>query len=549
MRAGALAISAACLALGCTGAKPGGGGGTSGDRFVLFATTEVEGTIEPCGCTSDPMGDIARYAALVEATRREGVPVVVVDGGSLLYTQKTLAPAATAQEQLKASLLVSLFGQPLGAAAIGLGPHDLALGPSAVKPPRQALNLGAEAHVALAPPALVDAGAVRVGIFGVVSPAAVSGAGDPAAAATGAVADLRGRGARVIVALAYMDRMEAVQLARKVSGIDFMVVGRGAPEPDKVRDVSQQVGQTYLVQPANRGQVVSRLDVAVRGAGAPFVDAVGEGRIGAVKKRLAGLRADIALWEKQADADASFLSEKRREAGELEAELGELTRSPLRVPAQGSWFTLTQVRVRKALACDGKVVAAKVAYDRAAGQANVEAAKKMAPPPPPPPGTPTYVGMDECESCHQKAVAFWKTTVHARAWATLEKVGKQLDHDCTTCHVTGWGEPGGATMAKTEGLRDVQCEVCHGPGSIHVDKLGKDNPRTIVKTPRADRCGACHTPEHSDTFKFEAYLRDVTGPGHGEALRRSLGDGATGHVLRSAALEKAGREIGAGCPR
>src|SRR4029453_7636268 len=103
--------------------------------------------------------------------------------------------------------------------------------------------------------------------------------------------------------------------------------------------------------------------------------------------------------------------------------------------------------------------------------------------------------------------------------------GEQFNDECTSCHVTGWGEPGGATMAQNELLRDVQCEVCHGPGSIHADKLGKDRPRTIVKTPRADRCAVCHTPDHSDTFKFEPYLRDVTGPGHGEAVRRTLGDG------------------------
>ena len=34
-------------------------------RLTIFYTAEIHGTPEPCGCTSDPLGDVARYAALV----------------------------------------------------------------------------------------------------------------------------------------------------------------------------------------------------------------------------------------------------------------------------------------------------------------------------------------------------------------------------------------------------------------------------------------------------------------------------------------------------
>ncbi len=52
-------------------------------------------------------------------------------------------------------------------------------------------------------------------------------------------------------------------------------------------------------------------------------------------------------------------------------------------------------------------------------------------------------------------------------------------------------------------------------------------------------CTGCHTEQHSDTFQYEAYLRDILGPGHGAAARTKLGNGATGHELRSAALARA----------
>ena len=96
----------------------------------------------------------------------------------------------------------------------------------------------------------------------------------------------------------------------------------------------------------------------------------------------------------------------------------------------------------------------------------------------------------------------------------------------------------------------MQCETCHGPGSIHVAKGGEEKPLAITTTPAADLCASqCHTHEHSDTFQHDAYLRDITGPGHAPKFRAKLGDGPTGHDLRTAALDKAGRTLGAGCIR
>jgi hypothetical protein len=65
-------------------------------------------------------------------------------------------------------------------------------------------------------------------------------------------------------------------------------------------------------------------------------------------------------------------------------------------------------------------------------------------------------------------------------------------------------------------------------------------PETIVRAAPIDVCLECHTPEHSDTFDYGAYLRDILGEGHGAPERAKLGAGPTGHELRAAGLEKAG---------
>jgi hypothetical protein len=294
--------------------------------------------------------------------------------------------------------------------------------------------------------------------------------------------------------------------------------------------------------------VVSRLEIAVRGGG-PFADAVGAARLPIMEGKLADAKEELARFEKDPSADKGFVASKKQEIAALEKDLAGLRTSPLRIPDKGSWFTLEQVRVRRKLACDVETQAKKKELDKAIGQVNLAEAKKKGPPARPPKGTAGYVGMEECTFCHKEAAAFWKTTVHARAWQTLVSVGKDADYDCVKCHVTGWEEPGGANLAFNESLRDVQCEVCHGPGSLHVAADGKEKKSSLVRAPPEDVCLRCHTHEHSDTFDYQAYLRDVTGKGHGEAFRGKLGAGKVAHELRAAALAKAGREIGAGCQK
>jgi hypothetical protein len=355
----------------------------------------------------------------------------------------------------------------------------------------------------------------------------------------------------VVVALAHVKRPAARRLAREAPGIDLVLVGQDAP--DQAPPAAEAVGASFLVTPANRGQVIARVDLHFDPAGGPLTDAIGPDRAAAegqaLERRIAKLEEDLAAWSKAPDAEPAFLERNRADLEAMKKERRALVERPLRAPASGSWFVLRQVAIRKGLPCDAAVVAEKRKLDLAVGEANREAAKDERPAPVAA-GRPHYAGVEECGYCHKAQVAFWSKTRHAQAWETLVDVGKQWNRDCIGCHVTGWLEPSGSTLAANESLREVQCEVCHGPASLHVDADGKDRPRTIDKGPAADLCASrCHTAEHSDTFALEAYLRDVTGPGHAEALRRKLGDGPTGHELRAAAMEKAGRGLGASCPK
>lgn len=521
--------------------------------FTVFAVAEMRGQIGPCGCTTDPLGDISRTAALVERARAAG-PVMFVDAGSLLYSRAPIPAAMVTQEALKADLLAETYRKALKIDAVGLGPADLPQGPDHLRLPRMASNAS---DVSAQPPRVIDVGGAKAGVFGVIAEGAVTGVklGDPVAAGKQAVASLRGQGAQVVIGLVQAaSKKDAVKLVRDIGGIDLAVAGLGleAPEPDRIEIEPQRVGDGWLVVPANRGQIVSRLDVTVRGPG-PLADAIGAGaaapKLARLDKQLAALDADLAAFAADKSADARFVTQKQQERAQLAAERDRLKAHPLAVPAQGSYFTLEQVRINKTLACDTTVQDAVSAFYRQTGEANVKAAAGIAVPKPPK-GQAGYTGTESCSDCHADAVAFWEKTVHATAWKTLEDRGQQFDLECIGCHVTGWDKPGGSSLGHNDKLRDVQCETCHGPGSIHVAKGGLEKPAAIALAPAPDLCATqCHTKEHSDTFQREAYLRDVIGPGHGEAARKKLGDGPTGAQLRKAGLDKAGRTLGAGCTR
>src|SRR5690349_522098 len=56
------------------------------DTFTLLLTTNLQGYVEPCGCTPDPLGGIGRLSAVVdEAKRAFDNRILLLDAGNLLF--------------------------------------------------------------------------------------------------------------------------------------------------------------------------------------------------------------------------------------------------------------------------------------------------------------------------------------------------------------------------------------------------------------------------------------------------------------------------------
>jgi len=510
-------------------------------RAVVFYAAETHGMLEPCGCTSDPLGDFARVTALVRtvAGRKQGA--LFVDAGGLTYPSEAFSEKKQPAAELRAEFLAREIEKlPFGGSAVGAS--DLARGPGSVAPKRLAVNL---AGPFVEPSHIATVGAIKIGVLGIVDPEVAATAGlsaqEPVTAAQQEVARLRASGAEVIVLLAPVERQLARNLAR-TTGADFVVVGKNVGQ-GMAR--AESVGTAYVVAPAEELQRVGRLDIVLRGKEARLADqslvdagsvAQNKERLAELDRLLARLDADIARWQKEAGSDPGFVAAKLSECDELRAERARIGDGRWRAPASGSYFTNSLIPIRRTLPRDPALSASMHKLDRAIGAANLGMAE---PPVPAEPGRASYVGDEKCVSCHKPSARFWKRTVHAQAWKTLVDVGKEAHDDCVSCHVTGYGEVGGSSLGYTRGLQDIQCEVCHGPGSIHVEKRGKESPFAgRLKTPESV-CVHCHNEKHSDTFHYEAYLRDVIGPGHGEDARDALGAGPTGKSLRHAAQARA----------
>ena len=536
-------------------------------RFTLFYTAEVHGTLEPCGCTSDPLGDVARYASVVRAARKQSGDILLVDAGGLSFPEGGSGSRERAGNELRAAFLETELGK-LGLVAPGLADTDIAPGPlHLVTPPRMAVNLKFAAGVKTAPSVLRTIGGIKIGVLGVVDPAvattALSGrVEDPVVAARREAQRLRTGGAEIVIVLAPVERAVARRIAREAR-VDFVVCGRqvgaGSPRADVVPHSSdltpeEKLGlkddnvritlspdirpDAFLLTPSDELQRVGRLDVVLRGHG-PLVPA-GSPETATMRKAelardIADIDANLARWSRQG-INSTFVAGMRQRREALVAEQARLTASPSGPPVEGSYFINTLIPLSRSLPRDPAIAAAMHGLDAKIAKVNVANA---APPPPAEPGRPSYVGMDKCASCHKQAAALWRTTVHAHAWKTLVDGGKQADYKCVGCHVTGYGEIGGSSLGYARRLENVQCETCHGPGSAHVGGKGLEEPPAIRRETPASVCTGCHNEHHSDTFNYNAYLRDVLGPGHAASARARLGDGPTGHALRSAALAKA----------
>lgn len=163
-----------------------------------------------------------------------------------------------------------------------------------------------------------------------------------------------------------------------------------------------------------------------------------------------------------------------------------------------------------------------------------------------------YIGVEACGKCHKRdstgnQLAKWRETRHANAFATLaspkalevaEERGiddPQKDERCVRCHVTAYGVDPSLIAPVAEGKRGlvaedgVQCESCHGPGSLYKKRKIMKSRETAVAAglliPDEKTCTACHnkdSPMYKE-FDFEEMKKKIIHPNPKKAAE-AVGD-------------------------
>ena len=551
-----------------------------GKQIAIAYSSNMLAEYEQCGCPVHPQGGLARRATLLDRARAESDAVLVLDAGDLLLPAGPLpppardgAPPARNLDEVtrRAHLMLGALAR-LGVAAFAPGEHDLAIGPALLR------RLLAEHHIPAVsanltddrgdplfdPDRLLDLAGVKVGVFGIITAAPEDAAlwsawglaaSDPVASATREVGSLRARGAAIVIALVHAGTHDQAQaILRAVPGIDWAVLGHSAmnfetPEP---------IGSARALEAMSGGRDFGRLDLHLVGGDPRAV--VDRGRHAQLRAILGDHQRQIAELRARAEEQPPVLQARTAERiARLEKAIADDQVQLAAHPAEirGSWFENQILPLDAGIADQPGVATLVAAYNResqrrASAGLPVGVAVRSGRNDPHAPVHPraapapaeklAYLGTAACGACHAAALALWKNTAHGRAFATLEKKGRERDPACVGCHVTGYLRPGGTAdvrIAATR-LRDVGCEACHGPGADHRDAvmirpqirpdlrpdlrpaLAAHAPAPTARPGSFQRevpalvCLGCHTPDQTGgDFEYGEYLKAILGPGHG----------------------------------
>jgi hypothetical protein len=474
----------------------------------------IAGAIEPCGCVKDMLGGVNHFAALLKSDSAPNR--LVLGAGPMLFRDPVLDAKEKDQDLLKARALADALAG-LGMRGWAPGANDFAGGGellSSVTKDRLTLFASNLHAGGFSGARVFELGGERVGVAGVVASRLGQNAPgnvlDARASLTAASEALDAQGAHVKVALLSLPRGEALRLAEAVPGFQVALVANPLEEGETNDKPTppERVGDTLVVQPQNHLQSVAVVDLFVKDGKYVFADATGveaeEKRV-SLAARADDLKVAIARGANEADRAA-----RKRDLESVRAELAALAK-PRPLP-EGSAFRYELVPVKEALGSEPKSEALLATYYKAVNEHNRETFKDLLPPPVAP-GQSSYVGVEACTTCHQSEREFWNRTPHHGAYATLANQNKQFNLDCVGCHVTGYEAPGGSTVTHVDKLTDVQCEVCHGPGSRHI---GSPEDKALISIPERTLCaGKCHHPPHVHAdWSADAVWSVIVGPGH-----------------------------------
>ena len=482
---------------------------------VLAYLSGLYGNLEPCGCTSNPLGGLDRIAAHIAELQKSYRLALVVVGNTFYDPQK--GPAHLLEQAEQRADTIAAWLQKLKPLAIAAGPNDLSESHRA-----RVLELAKRYQLPLLQgPYETPSGRLADSSLHQIGPLTLSFIG--ASGSVEAEAESYSTAARkmwraradVVVGLTGLLGKKVAGLARGIKGVTVIL---GTTEGENQDPLVE--GGSLVALGKSKGQYLGLIRFypkkdpryPQRAYEWVFNDenrkkkkSLGD-RMEAMKARIKSMEPGLAR-----EARAQRLAK-------LEAELkGMVPQTP-----QGSFMTWSAHPMDKSLTPPGWAKAMLASYNRSLCASSLAATADRECEAAPDPKN-HYVGTERCAACHPDDLKVHQQTKHATAWKTLTDAGKECDLGCIGCHSVGFEKPGGyCRLEDAEKNKNVGCENCHGPGGGHAKSPFKkeDWGSLFVAKPGEAICVECHNKEHSDLFDFKAYLPRVLGPGHGLPLEK-----------------------------
>lgn len=473
-----------------------------GLQGAVVITGEMDGYLDPCGCTEGQLGGLGRRYDLFERMRNQKIPVTKIDLGSLT---KYPSGERGGLDQAKVKFDTALKALTMMKYdAVTLSPEDLKLGIdhtlSVYLNQKDQLRF-LSANVKFAPDlaeafagtiqdsVITQTGPYKIGVTAILDPAAFDKLKDPQRV----MLEVRPPESVLPATLSQLEAGSDLQilmvqgppklaraLAELYPGFDVVVSTSEYADPDGNPEMLNN-GVTQLITVGLKGKYVG-----VVGLFAPE-----QGKTPATR------------YQRQ-----SLIAKNYRNAEPMRVLIDEEMQSQLKA------LGIVENYVR---------------------HTNPEA-----------PAGSTYVGAEGCKSCHPNTFARWAGTGHARAFEALihnpkdPRRKREFDAECISCHTTGFTYNSGWVSAeKTPYLKGNQCENCHGPASKHVaDPKNADFRKALVRSTSAaekgDLCYKCHTEDDSPNFKFATYYGKIAHKGLDDYKDPRVFQGMTPEAARAA---------------
>ena len=447
-----------------------------------------------------------------------------MDAGDILSKSFQLPPDRKEEYIKKANLILDSYSQ-MGYDAFTPGEIDFILGKEyllkksrEVNFPFLAANLidKKTGSPLFAPYLIKKVGGIKIAIFGVImdqlsqdfysrNPGLVIK--DPILTTKSLMSKLKKK-SHLVIALTHQGLPNDKKLAREVSGIDIII---GAHSRSRLQKPIE-VNDTIILQTSGRGQRLGRLDLNLVDTKKPF-NLVSFARKTSLDKQIEYTRKEIDRFYEKSSGNDPFdffkndkkiiarLNALQKNEEEIEKKLeglrGSNFYSNTLIPLGRKVKNDFQV---KKLIEDYKKEVIEIQKDKILSQAKLHKQsvdrEKI---------STFFVGEQSCRKCHKKQSQLWKKTRHARAYQSLVKNDRHYEMECIECHTTGYKERGGFfLLSRVERFKNVQCEACHGPGSLHKEKDGN-----IIKKVSRSTCLKCHNKERDPDFKYEDSLGKI----------------------------------------